>query len=148
MKIQPGTPSYGRNVHRPDAPHQQVVAPKSFSDMMREQQEQRDKDHLRQMLAKIHEQGERLARSMTVRELRAYKQMVKQFLEDTLKRGVGLKETRGWDRRGRAKRYKLLEEVDRLLVEMGEELLQNEQGRLELLEKVGEIRGLLLNVYF
>jgi hypothetical protein len=148
MKIQPGTPLYGRNVRRPDAPHQQVVAPKSFSDMMREQQEQRDKDHLRQMLAKIQEQGERLARSMTVRELRAYKQMVKQFLEDTLKRGVGLKETRGWDRRGRAKRYKLLEEVDRLLVEMGEELLQNEQGRLELLEKVGEIRGLLLNVYF
>lgn len=148
MKIQPGVSPFGRNVQRADSPAQQPVAPKSFADTMRQQQEQRDKDHLRQMLAQIHEQGERLARSMTVRELHAYKQMVKRFLEDTLKRGIGLKETHGWDRRGRAKRYKLLEEVDRLLVEMGEELLQHEEGRLELLEKVGEIRGLLLNVYF
>lgn len=148
MKIQPGVPPFGRKVRRPESPVQQPVAPKSFADTMRQQQEKRDREYLEQMLAKIQEQGDRLARSMTVRELRAYKQMVKQFLEDTLKRGIGLKETRGWDRRGRAKRYKLLEEVDKLLIEMGEELLQHEQGRLELLEKVGEIRGLLLNVYF
>jgi hypothetical protein len=148
LKIQPGVPSYGRKVRRPETPVQQPVAPKSFSDMLRRQEEQRDREQLREMLENIREQGERLARSMTVRELRLYKQMVKQFLEDTLKRGIGLKETRGWDRRGRQKRYKLLEEVDRLLIEMGEELLETEQGRLELLAKVGEIRGLLLNVAF
>lgn len=148
MKIQPGVSTYGQKLHRTDTPAHQPVAGKTFSDMMRQQGEERDKDHLRKMLARIHEQGERLAKSMTVRELRVYKQMVKQFLEDTIRRGVGLKETRGWDRRGRAKRYKLLEEVDKLLLEMGEELLQHEEGRLELLEKVGEIRGLLLNVYF
>lgn len=148
MKIQPGVPAYGSKVRRPESPVQQPAAPRSFSDTLRQQEEQRDREHLRQILAKIQEQGERLARSMTVRELRLYKQMVKQFLEDTLKRGVGLKETRGWDRRGRQKRYKLLEEVDRLLIEMGEELLEHEQGRLEILAKVGEIRGLLLNVAF
>lgn len=148
MKIQPGVSTYGQKVRRKDAPSQQPVTTKSFADTMAQQEQQRSKEHLRQMLARINEQGERLARNMTVRELRAYKMMVKQFLEDTVKRGVGLRETRGWDRRGRSKRYKLLEEVDRLLIEMGEELLQHEEGRLELLEKVGEIRGLLLNVYF
>ena len=51
--------------------------------------------------------------------------MVKQFLEDTVRRGIGMKETRGFDRRGRTKRYKLLEEIDAALVSMGEELLEH-----------------------
>lgn len=148
MKIQPGVSTFGQKVRPKDTPTQQPVTAKSFADTMSQQEQQRSKEHLRQMLARINEQGERLARNMTVRELRAYKMMVKQFLEDTVKRGVGLRETRGWDRRGRSKRYKLLEEVDRLLIEMGEELLQHEEGRLDLLDKVGEIRGLLLNVYY
>jgi len=115
---------------------------------MQQQDEQRTQEQLQRKLDDIRLQGERLTRSMTVRELVLYRQMVKAFLEDTVKRGVGLKETRGWDRRGRSKRYKLLEEVDAMLVGMGEELLQSEEGRLELLHKVGEIRGLLINLAF
>jgi len=115
---------------------------------MQKQQEERTQEELKRKLEDIRLQGERLSRSMTVRELVLYRQMVKDFLEDTLKRGIGLKETRGWDRRGRGKRYKLLEEVDAMLVSMGEELLQSEEGRIELLRKVGEIRGMLINLAF
>ncbi len=85
---------------------------------------------------------------MTVRELRQYKLLVKQFLEETARRGVQLRETRGWDRRGRGKRYKLLEEIDRELLGLAEEMLDSEQGRIELLRKVGEIRGILINLSF
>jgi uncharacterized protein YaaR (DUF327 family) len=46
------------------------------------------------------------------------------------------------------KRYKLLDEIDEKLIEMAEELLQTEQGRLELLSKIGEIRGLLINLFY
>ena len=126
----------------------QTAMPKSFSDTMSQHEEQAGKEQLKRMMDQINLQGGRLAKSMTVRELRAYKLLVKQFLEETLKRGVGIKETSGWDRRGRTKRYKLIEEVDSLLILMGEELLQNEQGQIDLLDKIGEIRGLLLNVYF
>lgn len=105
-------------------------------------------EELQRKLEDIRLQGDRLMRSMTVRELKLYRVMVKGFLEDTLRRGIRLKETRGWDKRGRGKRYKILDEVDALLVSMGEDLLQSEEGRLELLEKVGEIRGLLINLVF
>lgn len=148
MKIEPHTPTFGRKISRGDAAPQHTGMPRSFSDTMSQQEERHSQEQLKRMLDQIHLQGSRLAKSMTVRELRAYKLLVKQFLEETVKRGVKLKETRGWDRRGRTKRYKLLEEVDALLMSMGEEMLQNEQGRIELLDKVGEIRGLLLNVYF
>lgn len=148
MKIQPNWGSLGKNMQKPESVPNPVVQMKSFSDMMHQQDDQTNQEQLKQLFDKINKQGQHFARSMTVRELRAYKLLVKQFLEETVRRGVALRDTKGWDRRGRGKRYKLLEEVDTMLLEMAEQLLEHEQGRIQLLDKIGEIRGMLLNVYF
>jgi len=124
------------------------VSTSQFSDMLAQRDHAHSVSELQQKIKSIQEQGDRLARHMTVRELKLYRQMVKQFLEDTLKRGIGLKEVRGFDRRGRVKRYKLLEEVDEKLVLLAEELLETEEGRIELLHTLGEIRGILINLVF
>jgi hypothetical protein len=124
------------------------VQPVNFADVMVQQNAERTNEQLQQKLQDIHRQGEQLAKLMTVRELKLYRNMVKKFLEDTVRRGIGLKEVRGFDRRGRVKRYKLLDEIDETLVSMAEELLDSEQGRLELLNKIGEIRGILINLLF
>ncbi|MBN2981203.1 DUF327 family protein [Cohnella algarum] len=147
MKIEPGYFPRNKTVQRNDLPSRPPQT-QTFGDFLQQQEGERTEEELQRKLEDIRAQGDRLMRSMTVRELRLYRNMVKSFLEDTLRRGVGLKETRGWDRRGRGKRYKILEEVDEMLVRMGEELLETEEGRLELLEKVGEIRGLLINLVF
>ncbi|MEK3884211.1 YaaR family protein [Paenibacillus sp. PL2-23] len=120
----------------------------SFADVMVQQDAQRSQEQLQSKLQDIHRQGDRLSKNMTVRELMLYRQMVKSFLEDTIRRGIGLKEVRGFDRRGRIKRYKLLDELDATLVSMGEDLLNSEEGRIELLNKIGEIRGILINLMF
>lgn len=148
MKIQsPGYPLINKATPRGDQANRPQQA-QNFGDLLQHQDEQRTQEQLQRKLEDIRLQGDRLARSMTVRELVLYRQMVKSFLEDTVKRGIGLKDTRGWDRRGRGKRYKLLEEVDAMLIAMGEELLATEEGRLDLLHKVGEIRGILINLAF
>lgn len=148
MKIQrPGYPL----IHKATPRNELASRPQqtfSFGDMMQQHEEQHSQEELQRKLEDIRLQGDRLARSMTVRELVLYRQMVRAFLEDTVKRGIGLKDVRGWDRRGRSKRYKLLEEVDAMLVSMGEELLRTEEGRIDLLNKVGEIRGMLINLVF
>ncbi|QMV42207.1 YaaR family protein [Cohnella cholangitidis] len=147
MKIQTGFYPVNKTVQRGEMTARPTQA-QNFGDMMQQQEEQRTHEELQRKLEDIRMQGERLTRSMTVRELVLYRQMVKAFLEDTVRRGIALKETKGWDRRGRGKRYKLLEEVDAMLVAMGEELLQSEEGRIDLLHKVGEIRGILINIVF
>ncbi|RKP45468.1 DUF327 family protein [Cohnella endophytica] len=147
MKIQPGFYPVSKTVQRGETLARPSQS-QNFGDLMQQQEEQRTHEELQRKLEDIRLQGDRLTRSMTVRELVLYRQMVKGFLEDTVRRGIALKETRGWDRRGRGKRYKLLEEVDAMLVGMGEELLQSEEGRIDLLQKVGEIRGLLINLVF
>jgi len=148
MKIGSNWSNLGNNVQKPDSPPNPVVHQKSFGDMLHQQDDKTNQEQLKQLFDKINKQGQHFARSMTVRELRAYKLLVKQFLEETVRRGVVLRDTKGWDRRGRGKRYKLLEEVDAMLLEMAEQLLEHEQGRIQLLDRIGEIRGMLLNVYF
>nr|WP_247682040.1 YaaR family protein [Paenibacillus sp. Marseille-P2973] len=124
------------------------IQAKSFSDVMQQHGEQASKEELNRRFKEIQLQGDRLARSMTVRELKAYRLLVKRFLEDTVRQGVSIKESRGWDRRGRGKRYKLLDEVDAALLAMADELLETEQGKIDLLQKIGEIRGMLINICF
>ncbi len=147
MKIQPGFYPVNKTLQRGESANRPAQA-QNFGDFMQQNEEQWTHEELQRKLEDIRLQGDRLTRSMTIRELVLYRQMVKMFLEDTVRRGIALKETKGWDRRGRGKRYKLLEEVDAMLVSMGEELLQSEEGRIDLLHKVGEIRGILINLVF
>lgn len=148
MKINPGIRPIGKETLRNEGAGGAHASSRPFSGFLREEREAVTQDELSNRMNRIALQGERLARSMTVRELREYKRMVQQFLEETVRKGVGLKETRGFDRRGRMKRYQLLDEIDHMLVSMADELLLTEAGRLELLSKVGEIRGLLINLLF
>ncbi|KPV59487.1 hypothetical protein SAMN04487970_103461 [Paenibacillus tianmuensis] len=148
MKINPGWRPFGNEVVRSENTSSQQLQKMSFSDTMQHQEERATREQLQRILQQIDLQGQRLAKSMTVRELRQYKLLVKQFLEETARRGVQLRDTRGWDRRGRTKRYKLLEEIDAELLGLADELVESEQGRIELLQKIGEIRGMLINLFF
>ncbi|GIP41381.1 hypothetical protein J31TS4_46610 [Paenibacillus sp. J31TS4] len=148
MKINPGWRPLAKDIKPPEHGANNQVNAKSFSEFMKRPEEQAGSDQLKRMLDQIQQQADRLSRTLTVRELRQYKLLVKQFLEETARRGIQLRDTRGWDRRGRSKRYKLLEEIDAALLELADELLEKEQSRIELLQRVGEIRGMLINLLF
>lgn len=148
MKINSDWRLTGNRLAKTGSVQPQPVQQQDFSDFLQQQEERASQEHLKQLWKKIDLQGERLAKSMTVRELRQYKILVKQFLEATVRKGVGLKETRGTDRRGRTKRYKILEEIDKQLLEMAEDLLKDEQGRMQILQQLGEVRGMLINYFF
>jgi uncharacterized protein YaaR (DUF327 family) len=124
------------------------VQQKSFLDVMQQQTGHASREELESRVKEIQIQGDRLARSMTVRELKAYRMLVKRFLEDTVRRGVTMKESRGWDRRGRGKRYKLIDEIDAALLGLADDMLESEQGKIDLLQRIGEIRGMLINLVF
>lgn len=131
-----------------DPKNASTVQGKSFNDMMQQQEQRHGQQQWSQWMEEIHRQGERLARSMTVRELRLYRQLVKRFVDSFVKESIQWKEVRFADRRGRTKLYHLIEEVDGKLIEMADELLQHEQGRIQILDRVGEIRGMLVNFYY
>ncbi|AOZ92837.1 YaaR family protein [Paenibacillus crassostreae] len=147
MKINPGYRPIKSEIPITDT-NAKPIQQKSFSDVIQQQGHHASQEELGRRVKEIQMQGDRLARSMTIRELKTYRMMIKRFLEDTVRRGVTMKETRGWDRRGRGKRYKLIDELDAALLAMADELLESEEGKIALLEQMGEIRGMLINLSF
>lgn len=125
-----------------------AIEPKSFSDSLRQQEERAGQEQWNRLLDEIQRQSDRLSRSMSIRELRQYKLLIKRFVSETSRRGVGLKDTKGQGRDGGSRRYKLLDELDGQLLAMADELLESEQGRVDLLNRMGEVKGLLINLSF
>jgi uncharacterized protein YaaR (DUF327 family) len=140
--------SGGKPIPTTDPRLSSAIQGKSFNELLQQQGESHSQQQWSKWMEEIHRQGERLARSMTVRELRLYRQLVRSFLDSSVKTAIHWKEVRAFDHRGRTKLYHMIEEVDQKLLEMADDLLHHEQGRIQILDRIGEIRGMLVNFYY
>ncbi|KAF0825030.1 YaaR family protein [Cytobacillus firmus] len=119
----------------------------SFQEVMSKGREQVLYDKFTKMVQEIEDQGKTLSENRTVDELRKYKKLVKKFLEEAVQNGLQLEEQRGFNRRGRTKIYKIVKEVDRKLIDLTNSVFDKEKKGLDILNQVGEIKGLLINIY-
>ncbi|SDN39607.1 YaaR family protein [Alkalicoccus daliensis] len=119
----------------------------SFQEIMQQGRNSAQYEKLGELLLKIEDQGKTLSESRTVDELRKYKQLVKEFLDDAVKLGLNLEERKGFNRRGRTKVYKIVREVDTKLMQLTDAVLNEQKKGLDVLKMTGEIQGLLVNIY-
>lgn len=118
-----------------------------FSEVMAKGRENIVYERMAQLRIDIEQQGQKLAKSQTIEDFKKYKQLVKSFMEDAVGSGLQLEEQRGLDWRGRTKVYKIVKEVDKKLIDLANTVLDKEQRGLDILALVGEIQGLLINIY-
>lgn len=121
---------------------------KGFSDFLQQEKGKDPKEILKQLLNNIDEQGKKLSQYKNLKELRAYKELIKQFMDETVKLSIQLEERVSYDRLGRTKKMKIIKEIDRKLLELTDLTLQKETDQIKLLDQIGEIKGLLVNLYF
>ncbi|AJD92150.1 hypothetical protein JMA_28330 [Jeotgalibacillus malaysiensis] len=119
----------------------------SFQDVMSKKRTTTLLDKLTAMSAEIEDQGKKLADSRTVEDLRKYKGLVKKFMEEAVNNGLQLEDQRGFNRRGRTKVYKIVKEIDTKLIDLTNQVLDKEKKGLDILSTIGEIQGLIINVY-
>ncbi|WP_053601255.1 YaaR family protein [Bacillus sp. FJAT-18017] len=105
------------------------------------------KEHLHQLLQDIDSQGQKLSENPTFQELNKYKNLVKRFMDDVTKNGVGLYQTESWDLYGGNKVLKTVQVIDRKMVELTDQILNQQNDQLSILERIGEIKGMLVNLY-
>ncbi|MED4917430.1 MULTISPECIES: YaaR family protein [Geobacillus] len=144
MEVQKVTRASIANVSRRDNTAMESV---SFTEVMAKTRRDVLWERINEQARQIEEQGKKLAESRTVEDLHKYKQLVRSFLDDAVKNGLQLEEQRGFSRGGRARIYKLVKEVDQKLIELTNEVLKKEQKGLDILRLVGEIQGLIINIY-
>ncbi|MDE5412189.1 YaaR family protein [Alkalihalobacterium chitinilyticum] len=135
------------NLNRVEQKVQGPTASVSFAEVMGKQRDEQAYERINQLMQKIDDQGKVLAETRTVDELRKYKALIKEFMEDAVSLGLRLEEKRGFNRRGRTKVYKIVQEVDRKLLDLTNAVLDKQKRGLDILDMVGEIKGLIVNIY-
>lgn len=103
-------------------------------------------ERLSAMMEEITMQGKKLGKHMDVRDMKHYRRLIKDFMNEIVNRSHKFSRENFLDRRGRHRVYGMIKRVDAVLDELAGELIKEEKDSLTILSKVDEIRGLLLDI--
>ena len=101
---------------------------------------------LQVMMVEITMQGKKLGKHMDVRDMKHYRKLIKEFMNEIVNRSHKFSRENFLDRRGRHRVYGMIKRVDEVLDELAGELIKDEKDAIAILDKVDEIRGLLLDI--
>jgi hypothetical protein len=104
------------------------------------------KEKLSGLMDEITDQGNRIAEHMDIRDMKKYRTLVKDFMNEVVNRSHKFSRENFLDRRGRHRVYGIVKLVDKNLDDLAEELVKDEKDHIAILGKVDEIRGLLLDI--
>lgn len=99
------------------------------------------------MMEEITEEGKKLAKRRDVKDMKHYRGLVKGFLNEIVARSHEFSRENFLDKRGRHRVYGIVRLVDENLDALAQELMKDEQDNIEILGKIGEIQGLLLDIF-
>ena len=99
------------------------------------------------LMEEITMQGDKLAKKRDIRDMKKYRGLIKDFMNEIVNRSHQFSRENFLDRRGRHRVYGIIRMVDQTLDELAQELVKDEKDNLAILAKIGEIRGLLLDIF-
>ena len=94
----------------------------------------------------IDEQGKKITEHMDIKDMKKYRSLVKDFLNEVVNRSHKFSRENFLDRRGRHRVYGIVKLVNKNLDDIATELVKDEKDNLAILSKVGDIKGLLLDI--
>lgn len=98
------------------------------------------------MMEDITMQGKKLGKHMDVRDMKHYRKLIQEFMNEIVNRSHKFSRENFLDRRGRHRVYGMIKRVNEALDELAQELMKEEKDHLMILDRIDEIRGLLLDI--
>jgi uncharacterized protein len=118
-----------------------------FGQLVQKHDQKLQMDQLNKLLVTIEDAGNRLANSRTFKDLAKYKTLVKKFVREAVDFGMDLKQSHTWNQYGEGRKLNIVETIDQQLVDLTEAVMDKEKKSIDVLGKIGEIKGLLINLY-
>ena len=103
-------------------------------------------EKLTNLMNDIATQGKLLSEHMDIRDMKRYRGLVKDFLNEVVNRSHKFSRENFLDRKGRHRVYGMIKLVDERMDELATALVQDEKDHIDILNRVDEIRGLLLDI--
>jgi len=135
---------------------------KTFSSVIKEQHEQKTaneitlntndldtNDALEKLLDNVHSAGDELKKgNPTLQQIHEYKQAVRKFMQYVLHEGFSVKEEKGRlnPQTLQQKKYTAVEIINKELDKLAAGILQRQSSQMEILKRIDEINGLLIDL--
>jgi uncharacterized protein YaaR (DUF327 family) len=103
-------------------------------------------ERLNTLIVDITAQGKKLNDHMDIGDLRRYKSLVGDFINEVVTHSHEFSRENFLDRRGRHRVYGIIRKVNAGLDDLAQELLKTEKDHLAILDKTNDIQGLLLDL--
>lgn len=103
-------------------------------------------ERLSLMFDEITMQGNRISKHTDVKDMKRYRALIKDFMNEIVNRSHKFSRENFLDRKGRHRVYGIIRKVDETLDELAQELMKEEKDHISILAKIGDIRGLLLDI--
>src|SRR5699024_7951534 len=101
---------------------------------------------LKGLVEDITKLGERLAKFRSFQDLAKFKRMIRRFLQTAVHDGLNIQKDRSFYGQ-RMNQLTTVKQVDDKIIELKEDLMDQEKSTVDLLDVIGEIKGLLINLY-
>lgn len=99
------------------------------------------------LMEDITMQGKKLSKHTDVRDMKNYRYLIKEFMNEVVNRSHKFSRENFLDKRGRHRVYGMIKLIDQNLDELAAELIKDEKDHISILSKIDEIRGLLLDLF-
>lgn len=103
-------------------------------------------ERLSGLIDEITLQGEKISKHMDFNDLKQYRGLIKDFVNEIVTNSHEFSRENFLDRRGRHRVFGIVRVIDKNLDELAQELLKKEKDHLAILDKTGQIRGLILDI--
>ncbi len=102
---------------------------------------------LQTLMEEITMQGEKLYKRRDVKDMKHYRGLIKDFLNEVVTHSHSFSRENFLDRKGRHRVYGIIRLVDENLDQLAQELMKDEKDNIAILNVIGEIQGLLLDIF-
>lgn len=117
---------------------------KDFSQSFNQARDRKSGEQLKKMISDIKKKGNRLVITKTYADVRAYKRMIKEYLESVLQYMYeNKKDISFWQ----TQYFITVETIDNKLEELTNNLLGNEMENINIASTIDEIQGLVVDIY-
>ena len=102
---------------------------------------------LTSLMEEITMQGDRISKKKDIKDMRRYRSLIKDFMNEVVSRSHSFSRENFLDRKGRHRVYGIIRLVDETLDELAQELMKEQKDNISILQKIGDIRGLILDIF-
>ena len=90
---------------------------------------------LTELLTQIEDQGKKISKKTDIGDMRRYRALIKDFLNEVVNRSHEFSRENFLDRRGRHRVYGIIRQVDDVLDSLAQELVKEEKDNIAILNK-------------